>query len=235
MIFGRAMAARELGTTEKKIRTALELLKEVEFLAIRAASKYSVITIINWDSYQDEGPAKGQQEGQQRASKGPAKGPTKGHKQECKEEEYIYTPPPRARVDAPAPPNQAPTRGDAARLFKTARDVFTEIWPEAAPTAIIHTDNMLTDLADHLAADPQRAGPDFWDATARRARASAFLRREKPGRDGNFFSGMKFGWFIKPNTIGKILNGDFDDAPEPRSRDAPPQIDPEDYDPVKSF
>ena len=123
--------------------------------------------------------------------------------------------PSRARVDEPEF-----TRGDAARLFKTVQAVFVEIWPEAAATAAVHTDEMLTALTEHVARDTARAGPEFWRDLAQRARASAFLRGEVAGARG-FFPGMKFGWFVKPDNIGKILNGDFDDTPATRPRASP--------------
>lgn len=84
-VFGREKAAAELLMSVKSVRTCLEHLKRAGNLTIKSASKFSVITIVNWHIYQmtgDEvGHQNGHQEGQQRAIKGPAR----GHKQECKE------------------------------------------------------------------------------------------------------------------------------------------------------
>lgn len=77
LIFGRASVARELGLTERKIRTSLELLKKVDFLTIKTTNKYSVITIVNWNTYQEERPAN-DQPGDQKAT---SKRPTNDHKQ----------------------------------------------------------------------------------------------------------------------------------------------------------
>lgn len=61
-VFGRRMAARELGMTEREIRTIIELAKKADFLTIKTTNKYSIITIINWHIYQgletDERPSK---------------------------------------------------------------------------------------------------------------------------------------------------------------------------------
>jgi hypothetical protein len=72
LVFGRKAAAKELNTTERKIRTSLELLKKLDFLTIKATNKYSIITIVNWDTYQSERPTNDQQQGQQATSKRPA-------------------------------------------------------------------------------------------------------------------------------------------------------------------
>lgn len=51
-IFGRLIAAKETGLTERQIRTCLELLKNLEFLTIKTTNKFSIITIVNWHIYQ---------------------------------------------------------------------------------------------------------------------------------------------------------------------------------------
>lgn len=51
-IFGRRMAAEETGLTEQQIRTALGTLKTLQILTIKPTNKFSIITIINWGSYQ---------------------------------------------------------------------------------------------------------------------------------------------------------------------------------------
>ena len=60
----------ELNLSVKQIRTALDKLKRTSEVASKTTSKYSIITVLNYDLYQD----KGKQEGSQRASKGQAKG-----------------------------------------------------------------------------------------------------------------------------------------------------------------
>jgi hypothetical protein len=78
-IFGRRKASEELKLSEKKTRTCLKVLENMQKVAIKRTNKFSIISIVNWDTYQGDESEKGQQNGQQRASKGP----TGGHKQEC--------------------------------------------------------------------------------------------------------------------------------------------------------
>jgi len=60
--------------TTKKIRTVLELLKKMDFLAIETASGYSHITILKYNIYQDGENYKGKQKGKARARVGQGKG-----------------------------------------------------------------------------------------------------------------------------------------------------------------
>ena len=52
LIFGRRMAAKETGLSERQVRTALGTMGIFEILTIKATNKFSIITIINWDTYQ---------------------------------------------------------------------------------------------------------------------------------------------------------------------------------------
>lgn len=51
-VFGRRIAAKELGMSEQEIRTCIELAKKADFLTIKSTNKFSIITIINWPIYQ---------------------------------------------------------------------------------------------------------------------------------------------------------------------------------------
>jgi hypothetical protein len=73
-IFGRNSASKELGLSVKQIRTAADWLKDCQNITLKTASKYSIITIVNWDTYQDNNC----DEGQQRASKTPKNGQQMG-------------------------------------------------------------------------------------------------------------------------------------------------------------
>lgn len=60
-VFGRAKTSKEIGLSERNIRTCLNYLKKSQNLTIKTTNKFSVITIINWGIYQgddiDERPA----------------------------------------------------------------------------------------------------------------------------------------------------------------------------------
>jgi len=75
MITGRKSLSVALGLSEKIVRNCLELLEKMGNITKKRASKYSIITVCNWETYQGsgcaQGPTLGPTEGQQRASKGP--------------------------------------------------------------------------------------------------------------------------------------------------------------------
>lgn len=57
VVTGRERLAEELGLSVQQIRTALNLLKKLEIITIRSTNKYSVISLVNWDRYQQQEPA----------------------------------------------------------------------------------------------------------------------------------------------------------------------------------
>jgi len=91
-IFGRLTAAKELKMTERQIRTCQSSLISTGNLSVKTSNKFSIITVINWGSYQ--GIA------QERDSQGvilPVQQPTSGRPQtrskEGKELKNISIPP----------------------------------------------------------------------------------------------------------------------------------------------
>ena len=80
-VFGRRKAASALNLTEREVRTCLNTLKSTNRLTVKTTNKFSVITIVNWDTYQQCEQENDHQDDQQATSKRPAS----DHKQECKE------------------------------------------------------------------------------------------------------------------------------------------------------
>ncbi len=53
LITGRVKLAQECGMTEREVRTALTHLKTTNEVTIKTTKEYSIISITNWKSYQD--------------------------------------------------------------------------------------------------------------------------------------------------------------------------------------
>jgi hypothetical protein len=81
-VVGRKEFSDATGLSEKEVRTLFTVLQNVDFAAIEGANEGTVITLKNYDYYQDirnfitppgasEGPAKGPERGQPGASEGP--------------------------------------------------------------------------------------------------------------------------------------------------------------------
>lgn len=66
---GRQKLAQELNLTEMQIRTALKKLKSTNEITIKTTSEYSIITINNWDEYQQNNQQNNRQDNQQITSR----------------------------------------------------------------------------------------------------------------------------------------------------------------------
>jgi len=53
ILTGRKKLAEKTGLSEQKIRTCLDNLKSTNEITIKTTTKYSMISIVNWDYYQD--------------------------------------------------------------------------------------------------------------------------------------------------------------------------------------
>jgi hypothetical protein len=53
IVVGRKSLAEETGLSEQQVRTAIANLQSSQQITIKSTNKYSVITICNWDTYQD--------------------------------------------------------------------------------------------------------------------------------------------------------------------------------------
>lgn len=60
--------SKETGLTYKQVRLALSKLKKTGEVAHKGTSQYSIITVNNWEQYQEIGQTVGQPEGSQRAT-----------------------------------------------------------------------------------------------------------------------------------------------------------------------
>lgn len=51
-VIGRKSLAETLGMSERNVRTALNRLKTTNEIATKATNKFTIVTIVNWESYQ---------------------------------------------------------------------------------------------------------------------------------------------------------------------------------------
>ena len=71
-IFGRKKAVKDCkGVSEQQIRNFIKLLVKEGNITIKVTNKFSIITICNWESYQDNKTVKNHQKNQQRTNKEP--------------------------------------------------------------------------------------------------------------------------------------------------------------------
>lgn len=72
LVTGRHKLSAELEMSERSIRTALDHLTKLDFIASKPTNKYTIYTIVNYSKYQDIDVATDQQTDQQATSKRPA-------------------------------------------------------------------------------------------------------------------------------------------------------------------
>lgn len=217
LIFGRISVAKELNSTEKKIRNALKLLENADFLSVQRASKYSIITVVNWQCYQEEGPAEGQQKGQHTGQQGASKGPAEGHKQECKthntgeDKEDSY----ESFVGEPSPTDTKQPRCPHDELIAMYHEQLPEL-----PEMRVRNDDRDSLLRTRWRESGQRlvaAGKPptkqnclaWWRKYFARVRASPLLmgQIEQKGRDSPWMA--DFEWLIRPKNFAKVIEGRY--------------------------
>lgn len=95
VLSGRKKIAQECKLSERNVRTALKVLETMEIVTIKATNKYSIVSFVNWESYQQEQPTSRPTErptpDQQATSKRPAPDHIQEHKN-IRTEEYKNPP-----------------------------------------------------------------------------------------------------------------------------------------------
>jgi hypothetical protein len=146
LITGRHSLSDETGLTEQQIRTALKKLKSTGEVTSKIHSKFSVITITSWPSYQTDN----QQETQQATSKQPAS----NHKQECKELENEKN-------------NPLSSGDDAPKVKKIPYEAIKEIYNDELPTLTgsrVLSDKSKRQIAAIWKQDGNHQNREFWTA-----------------------------------------------------------------------
>lgn len=148
VLFGRHRAAADLNLSEKQVRTALELLKNMGVVASRTASKYTVVSFVNWSSYQGRKPEMGQQVGMDEGTEtgtemGQQVGMDEGHKTRSNNKARRNTTPPlppsqgevcvsaEADVSASSPADHLHT--SPAIAFEELRQRYSEVGRAEGP------------------------------------------------------------------------------------------------------
>lgn len=54
LVFGRIKFAAQVGISEAKVRAALDVMKNLGMITIKSMAKFSIISITNWQKYQDD-------------------------------------------------------------------------------------------------------------------------------------------------------------------------------------
>lgn len=104
-VYGRLSAAKKLKMKPSTVRNRMEKLKKMRNLDIKEDRQYSIVSIINWEAYQNIEETKGQRRGQpedsQRTCKGQPKDTNKNVKEGGEGKEGIPPKPPKKKKELP--------------------------------------------------------------------------------------------------------------------------------------
>jgi len=181
-VFGRKKAATELPLSEQTVRTCVKKLETLQNLTIKSTNKFSIITIVNWDAYQEINQQDNQQDNQQVTSSQPAA----NHKQEVKECKNVK----KNFKDSLCPHNEI-------------INLYHETLPEL-PQVKSWNDASKAKLKTRWREDPERQSLDWWRSFFQeQIRKSDFLM----GRVKDFNATLD--WIVGPQNFQKILNGQY--------------------------
>lgn len=174
----------ECGLTEKQSRTALDKLIKAGVVAVERCTKYSIITILNYDEYQQRGSTEVGKRAVRGQPTGQAEGIQAGSSTIYKEKKNIRNEEENA----------------LRQLLDSAVCEYNSVCVSLEPVR--------GELSYHQAQLIRQAEKELHGVTFReyfsRVERSAFLT----GKTGSFKA--TFDWLIRPENIAKVLTGKYD-------------------------
>ena len=187
-IFGRKAAAEELDMSERSIRTCLQKLQNLENVTIKATNKFSVITIVNWDTYQQEE----NQNDQQNANKRPANDQQVTTNKNVKNE--------RSKDISSSKLDSCPHQ-DIIEAYHT-------ILPEMRRVKA-WTPTRSSMLKARWREDTKRQNIEWWQGFFHHIRGSPFLMGDIQSNGRPPFQ-ADLEWLIRPQNFTKVIEGKYD-------------------------
>lgn len=183
LVSGRKRIAEDLGMSEQSVRTALTHLKSTNEITIKTTKLFSIITIVNYEQYQEINQVTNQQSTNNQ--------PTTNHTQEGKKLRNNYS------ISKEILSESEDSQGD------TARDRIIRAWNEL-PLQNIKTIGKGSTRYTLLQARTKEYGLGaILEAITIIGRSPFLLGQNKRGWT------ITFDWFIKPNNFPKVLEGNY--------------------------
>jgi hypothetical protein len=199
-VFGREKCAKETGLSEKCVRGQLLSLKRAGMLASKRASKYSLITIINWELYQSVEDEKGQEKGHE---KGQVKGHQQGHKQEVKNKERITNSvgskdPTLVAADSGNGKNRPPPC-PAEKIIDLYNSILVQL-----PQCKVFPESSRRSLAIRWREAPDRWNLEWWSDFFKYIAKMPLMRGQN---ERNWRADLM--WIVIEKNFAKIINGSY--------------------------
>lgn len=212
LITSRAKLAQETKMTEREVRTSLTRLISTSEIAIKTTNKFTIVTICNYERYQDENSASVQQIDQQNDQRPTSKRPA-DDQQTTTSIEYVDSKIGRKKENktttitaiASASPDAQVAAGKGEVNFEALKKFVNETLDEAGAT-IPRIKDMSDQRRAMVLARIKQHGKEAFATVIEKAARSSFLNG-----GGNKGFRADFSWIIRPNNFLKILEGNYDD------------------------
>lgn len=210
-VFGRKNCSKETKVSENAVRTCLQALKLTNRITIKSSTKFSVVSIINWEQYQDEDVIRVKKNHHQKNQPATSKPPASHHKQTHnhnnntnRESTSVDSLPAPELVDGPKP---CPV--------EVIVNLFNTMLP-SSPKCLHLTDSIRKQLATRWREDKKRQSIDWWRDLFTQVNESKFLTGRVESRDGRRFL-VDFIWLVNATNFAKVLNGNYVDRDSERT------------------
>lgn len=180
------------------MRTCLHYLKSTNRITIKSSTKFSVVSIINWEQYQDEDLIREEQNNHQTNQQATSKPPASHHKQQRKERKEDNRE--STSVDSLVPP--APPERHKPCPVDRIIELYHKNFP-TSPRCLNLPEASRKMLVGRWREKKERQDLAWWEKTFSWMAESDFLS----GRAGDFV--VDFIWIVRPLNFGKILNGNY--------------------------
>ena len=200
VLTSRSTLSTDLGITEKQVRTSLGLLEKLEIVAIKRASKYSVVSFVNWSTYQHVQPTEGPADS---PTEGPSKGQVRARLKEVKKEEDINY--------SSESPNSDPS-GNCPH--NRILDVYREVLPEMTQPRTWRANEMTAlkarwnEKRKEGKFTTEEEGVEYFRKFFQYVRKSDFLMGKVTNRDGKAFQ-ADIRWLVKAGNFDKVVEGKY--------------------------
>lgn len=244
-VFGRSMAVSETGLTERQVRTAVKHLKTLGNIAVKATNKYSIITIKNWEEYQEKASSKrpanvqqnatqsdqqknSQKQGQSSALTGSdQQGDQQGDQQVfsgCPKNDHIQEVQEVQEVRSNKLPDGSSSADKSANPktppcpHKKIISLYNEILGQALPQCKVTNKTIESNLRARWREDKTRQGLAWWSQFFNDVSESDFLM----GRRGEWSA--DFTWLVRSTNMTKVLNGNYINKKQPPKPKTQPRV-----------
>jgi len=214
MIFKRRIAAEALGLNESTVYRCLMSLEERESIVINSNNKYTLLTIVNWDSYQNNKETSEQQTNnkrttnEQQTNSSYNKAREEEGKKGRKKEVNTLSPPSLGDDRSPEQSGEVIETGKAL-VINCPHDEIVRLWNETLPElphVRIFGEKSKASLRARWRASPEFQNLSWWEGFFKYIRGSDWLM----GRKKEWKATLD--WVLKPVNFEKVVNGNYENS-----------------------